>query len=484
MPSDRKPPPPPRPPRRRSRVPDSALGRMGRIGWMAGELAVGGLVERARRAGAGLAGAAADAAAQASGELPTSVLLTAANAERLVRHLSRMRGAAMKLGQLLSLEGDDFLPEEFTRVLAALRADADVMPEAQLEAVLREELGPGWRERLPDFDPEPLASASIGQVHAARSRAGRALAVKVQYPGIARSIDGDVDNLARALRLSRLLPGDVDLAGIVAEAKRQLHAEADYRREAEQLERYARLLDDEPRVRVPGVERACTTRRVLAMERLHGLPLEDLRGPEHPQARRDAAGRLLYELLLRELFEWRFTQSDPNLANFMWLADEQQIGLLDLGAGHAVPAALAKRYARMLLACIADDREGIEEAARAIGFVSPDERADRVEGVVGLLREGGGAFAHAGLYDFATSDLPERVRLLGLDLAFRRGFRRPPPPETLFLQRKLAGTFLLCARLRARVPLREIAEPILARAAQEEPEPEAGPEASVACGRA
>jgi predicted unusual protein kinase regulating ubiquinone biosynthesis (AarF/ABC1/UbiB family) len=394
-----------------------------------------------------------------------SALLTAANAERLVRHLSRMRGAAMKMGQLLSLEGEDFLPPEFSEVLVALRADADGMPEAQLEAVLRDELGASWDAHFDHFEREPMAAASIGQVHAAAARGGRPLAVKIQYPGIARSIDGDVDNLARALRLSRLLPTDVDLRALVAEAKRQLHAEADYLREADQLERYGALLADEPRVRVPGVDRARTTARVLAMDRLEGLPLEDLRGSEHPQARRDAAGRLLYELLLREIFEWRFTQSDPNLANYLWLPDEERLGLLDLGAGHEVPGRLARLYARLIVAAMDDDRKALEDVARAIGFVAPDERADRVGGVVDLLRDGAGAFAAAGPYDFAASDLPERLRARGLDLAFRRGFRRPPPAETLFLQRKLAGTFLLCARLRARVPLREIAEPIVRRAA-------------------
>ena len=461
------PPERPAPPRRRSTVPSSALGRLGRIGWMAGGLAVGGLVERARRVGGGAADAAVDAARGAA-ELPTSALLSRANAERLVRHLARMRGAAMKVGQLLSLEGDDFLPPEFTEVLAALRADGDGMPDAQLDAVLREELGSDWPARFAAFDREPMASASIGQVHAATAHDGRPLAVKVQYPGVARSIDGDVDNLARALRLSRLLPRDVDLGSLVEEAKRQLHVEADYACEAARLERYAALLADEPRVRVPAVDRVLSTRRVLAMERLRGLPVEDLRGPEHPQARRDAAGALLYELLLRELFVWRFTQSDPNPANYLWMPTDQRLGLLDLGAGHEVPPRLARLYARLILAAMDDDRETLEETARAIGFVGPDERADRVDGVVELLREGAGAFAGEGVYDFGASRLPERLRARGLDLAFRRGFRRPPPAETLFLQRKLAGTFLLCARLRARVPLRRIAEPILRRAAAED----------------
>ena len=130
-----------------------------------------------------------------------------------------MRGAAMKVGQLLSLEGEDFLPREVAQAFAMLRADADAMPDAQLEQVLVEAYGPGWRELFESFDPEPIAAASIGQVHRARSREGRELALKVQYPGVRESIDSDIDNLAAALKLARILPGGFDFSDWIALAK-------------------------------------------------------------------------------------------------------------------------------------------------------------------------------------------------------------------------------------------------------------------------
>ncbi len=440
--------------RSQSRIPSGALERLGRIGWMAGELAVGGAVEKARR----LAGRAGEAA----GEAATSVFLTAANAERLTRRLSRMRGAAMKLGQLLSLEGDDFLPPEFSAALARLRADADAMPDAQLQRILAEEWSPRWRERLRAFDPEPLASASIGQVHAAVAADGRELALKIQYPGVARSIDSDVDNLATALRLSRILPRDVDITALVGEAKRQLRQEADYRAEATNLARYGALLAEETDLVVPRVHEDLTTSRILAMDRLRGMPIEDLRGAEHSQARRDQAGTLLYRLLLRELFEWRFVQSDPNPANYLWLPERGgRIGLVDLGSAWTVPPALSTGYARMIRAAQERDRDALRGLALEIGFFTEAERSDRAEGVVDLLALGCEAFAHDGVYDFGRSDLPARLRDAGLDLAFRRGFLRPPPAETMFLHRKLAGTFLLCARLGARVDVRRLAGPLL-----------------------
>jgi predicted unusual protein kinase regulating ubiquinone biosynthesis (AarF/ABC1/UbiB family) len=432
-------------------VPQGQLERLGRIGWMAGELTLGGAVEKARRFASG-----------ASAQNAASALLSGANARRLAKRLSAMRGAAMKLGQLLSLEGDDFLPPEFAGALAVLRADGDAMPDAQRERLLATEWGAAWRERFAEFDPEPIAAASIGQVHRAVARDGRVLALKVQYPGVASSIESDVDNLVTALRWSRLLPADVDLADLAAEAKRQLVREADYEQEAASLERYGELLTGEPGVAVPRVHRDLTTPRVLAMDFLRGVPLEDLCGAEHGQARRDEVAALLYRLLLREIFELRFVQSDPNFANFLWLPEAQQVGLVDLGAAHAVAPRVAAQYARLIGGAMAGSRDALRAFALELGYVRGDEPHARIEGVVDALEIGCEPFAARGVYEFARSDLTERLRNAALELAFVRGHRRPPPVETLFLQRKFAGTFLLCARLRARVDLRRLAAPFVA----------------------
>ena len=220
---------------------------------------------------------------------PGHALLTRANARRLANSLSSMRGAAMKLGQLLSLEAEDVLPPHVAEALATLRNAGDAMPPIQLRRVLRQAWGPGWEQRFRNFDFDPIAAASIGQVHTARTTDGRELALKIQYPAIARSIDSDVDNLATALRLGKLLPSGLDFGPLLEEAKRQLHNEADYEAEARNLRLYASLLADELEVVVPGVHDDLTTRSVLAMDRLHGVPLEDLCGPEYTDAQRDRA---------------------------------------------------------------------------------------------------------------------------------------------------------------------------------------------------
>jgi predicted unusual protein kinase regulating ubiquinone biosynthesis (AarF/ABC1/UbiB family) len=438
-----------RPPRRRSRVPAGRLERLARFGWMAGEFAAGGFVEGTRRL---FGGAAADAA---------SALLNPESARRLAQRLSRLRGAAMKLGQLLSLESTDILPPEFAEALAVLRASADSMPPAQVRRVLGREYGKGWEARFAEFDWEPLAAASIGQVHAATALDGRRLALKIQYPGIARSIDSDVDNVAALLRLGRFLPGEIDLSGILEEAKRQLRQEADYLVEAEHLRRYAALLEDQPTLRVPRVHDDLSTRRVLAMDRIYGEPIEVLSGAGVAQARRDAVGRTLERLVFRELFEFHFMQTDPNFANYLIEPEADRIALLDLGSARAFDPEFCERYARIVRATLLGDRRELRAAAVAIGYLAENEREDRARGLEDLILLICEPLRHEGVYDFGRSRVPSRTRDLGFDLAFRKGFLRPPPPETVFLHRKLVGSFLLCARIRARVDVNALIRPLI-----------------------
>jgi predicted unusual protein kinase regulating ubiquinone biosynthesis (AarF/ABC1/UbiB family) len=453
---------------KRSRVPAGRVERLFRFGLMAGELAAGGLYEGARRVvGVG---------AEAAGEM--SALLAPAQARRLARRLSQMRGAAMKLGQLLSLESEDILPPEFAEALAGLRAQADRMPDSQVRRVLGREYGKGWETRFERFDIEPVAAASIGQVHRARTVDGRDLALKIQYPGVARSIDSDVDNVAALLRLARVLPVEIDASGIITEAKRQLRQEADYLQEAEHLRRYRKLVADEPRLWVPGVHDDLTTRRILAMDFARGVPIETLRERGTPQADRDAVGTILQRLVFRELFEFRFVQTDPNFANYLIEAapgdgadadlqpvPDGRILLLDFGASRTYSHEFTGRYAALCRAVIAGDRVGVQQAATHIGYLHEEDPPQHVRPVVDLMFLVCEPFRRSGVYRFERSTLASRTRDAGLDLAFRKGFLRAPPPETVFLHRKLVGTFLLCGRIRAHVDVRACLEPFLGAAA-------------------
>ncbi|MGD9763778.1 MAG: ABC1 kinase family protein [Candidatus Binatia bacterium] len=433
---------------RQSRVPSGRLERLARLGWLAGEVALGGLGEAARR----LTG---------TGDRARSVFVTAANARTLAARLSRMRGAAMKIGQLLSLEARDLLPPEVADALSILRAEGDAMPEAQLRRVLARNYGKGWERRFRTFGMQPIAAASIGQVHRATAADGRELALKIQYPGVAASIDGDVDNLASILTLSRLLPRQLDLSGVLAEAKRQLRQECEYRAEARHLRAYAAALGREPGVVIPAVHDDLTTNHILALDYVAGAPLDVLAEPKHSQRQRNRVGTLLYRILFRELFELRLMQTDPNFANYL-LLPKGDVALLDFGAVRPLPAALSEQYRRIFAAGMRRDRAALRAAMLEVGFFDAGELPERVDGLIDLFLIGCEPFAAPGPYDFGASDLPARARAAGLELTFEKGFLRAPPAETIFLHRKLSGTFLLCVRIAARVDVHAQLEPFLA----------------------
>ena len=433
----------------KARVPAGRVERMFRFGAMAGSLAVGAVTEGAKRI--------------ASGEMPVSAdfVLTPAAAETLVKHLSEMRGAAMKLGQILSLEGDIGLPPAFSEVLSVLGDAGTNMPTPQLHETISREYGEDWRSRFREFGEEPFASASIGQVHRAVTTDGRELALKIQFPGVAKSIDSDVDNLAGILKMARLLPANLDLKPQLAEVKRQLRAETDYLREARNIKRYANYVADDDSYVVPAVHDDFTTDHVLALDFVDARALSELWTGVYPQKRRNQVATSLQRLVLREIFEFGFMQSDPNYGNYLFAPREKKLALLDFGATIEISTETADCYRELSRACIDEDRRRIRDTIHAFGILSANESKHRVDGFVDLLLLCSEPFRTKGLYDFAASDLPQRIRACGIDLAFKRGLVEPPPPKMIFINRKLGGTYMVSAQLRATADAAALITPYL-----------------------
>ena len=408
----------------------------------------------ARAVGEMAAGAAAQGLSQwARGERPalSDLMLSPANARRLAERLSTLRGAAMKFGQLMSMDGHGVLPAEFAELLSGLRDRAHVMPATQLVEVLEAEYGAQWNRRFRRLSFAPIAAASIGQVHRAETHDGRVLALKIQYPGVRAGITSDVANLALLARTPGLVPAGVDIAPLLDRVRVQLLLETDYRAEARAVHTYRDRLGSDPVLTVPAVVDEHCTDRILATDFAPGVPIETLARDGTPQALRDHVAAALSRLAVREFFDMRLVQTDPNFGNYLFDAASGRIALLDFGATEAVSDELVEQLREVGRALRANDAPRVAAAALASGFIAADDPPAQTRGVVQMMMDAGEPLRHAGHYDFGASTLASRVFAQGRAQFFGEGYARTPPADLLFLQRKFIGTFMLCSRLRARL---------------------------------
>jgi len=433
---------------RQRSVPASRFSRLSTFGKLAGGVAGGMMAEGARRLASG------------EGINARDLILTPGNAKRMTERLAHLRGAAMKMGQMISLDAGDFLPPELANILATLRDQANFMPTRQLDQVLKDEWGADWRKQFRWFNPRPIAAASIGQVHKALTRDGRELAIKVQYPGVAQSIDSDVDNVMTLLKIAGFTPPELEIDALLVEAKKQLHEEADYLREGEQMRLYAERLADIEGFVVPSLHADLTTERILAMSFEDGVSIEDL-AQQSPKRRDEIFGRLLH-LVARELFDFGVMQTDPNFANYRFRPDSGEIVLLDFGACRDVDPDIANAYRRLITAGLNGDRAKISEEAIRAGFMHPlvgERYGEAVDRMIDIIVS---EMARDAPFDFGDRAFVPELRDQGMAIAQDKETWILPPIETLFVQRKVSGTALLGARLKAIANIRRIVEDVLA----------------------
>ncbi|EHI5142832.1 AarF/ABC1/UbiB kinase family protein [Vibrio alginolyticus] len=387
------------------------------------------------------------------------LLLTPQNIARLTDQLAHLRGAAMKLGQMLSMDAGDVLEPELADILSRLRSNADPMPAKQLNAVMESSLGTNWKAEFLSFNFKPIASASIGQVHQAYSDAGDNLAVKVQYPGIRKSIDSDVDNVGTLLKVVGLIPESVDYKGLLEEAKKQLHDEADYAREAQFAIRYHDALKEHPHFVVPKIHTESCSDSVLAMEFIDGSPIEQIE--HYDQSTRDFVMHSLLELLFRELFEFKMVQTDPNFANYLYIENTRQIGLLDFGATREYSERFSTGYRQAFASVVNNDEQGLNDALEQIGFFSQTILPDQRQAILDLVKMACEPMLVDEPYDFKASGLAQKLREAGTILSMEQEYWHTPPADALFLHRKIGGMYLLAARIGAKVNIRQLVQPYL-----------------------
>jgi len=320
---------------------------------------------------AALGAAATGVVRRARGEDPDAVRrdLRARNAARTRTTLGELKGGALKAGQLLSTVEALFPtdPEDTWRgALTALQEGNAALPFAEVEPVLRAELGAGWRELFRTFDERAVAAASLGQVHRAVWADGRPVAVKVQYPGVREALASDVRAISAMSRLAALVARGLALPPLVAELRDRLTEELDYTREARTQERFATAYDGDPEVVVPHVVRASP--RVLVQDWLDGTPLAQV-ARDGTQAERDRAAARYQVFLVSGPERVGLLHTDPHPGNFRVLADGR-LGVLDFGSALELPG-MPATFGRLIGALLGDDPDLVLQRLREEGFVRP-----------------------------------------------------------------------------------------------------------------
>jgi len=387
-------------------------------------------------------------------------------AEYIADELGRLKGSVMKVGQMLSVYGQYFMPPEVVEVLSSLQDDSPPVAWSELEPVLLQRLGDATCAEL-EVDPEPLASASLGQVHRARRRSdGRELCIKIQYPGLADAIDSDIRTLSRIVRLARLVPRGMELSTIMQEVREMIYHEVDYDRELRLTREFAERLAGDPHYVVPQVfpEYSCETVLTTSYEPAHHVREEAVQNLS--QARRDRLAEHALHLFLNEFFVWGIVQTDPHFGNYKVRIDpagNDQLVLLDFGATREFAPRFLGAYYDLVAGAFERNSQQLIDGAVGIDLLrrdSPQSVFDSFAAVGMLMIE---PFAESppaellttdGKYRWGASDLPTRVSRAISRAAISRWFRIPPR-EIVFLHRRLAGVFVLLAVLDAELAARD-----------------------------
>ncbi|RCW69057.1 ABC1 family protein [Marinobacter nauticus] len=392
--------------------------------------------------------------------------MLSSQARFLVDELGRLKGSVVKIGQVMALYGEHFLPEEVTEALHTLEDQTTSLEWPAIERVLKAELGESRLSEL-DIDPEPIGAASLGQVHRAVRRSdGLEFVLKVQYPGVADAVDSDLNAVAHLLKVARLVSFGPEFNDWLEEVREMMHREVDYRLEARTTEKFRQMLSHDPRFVVPRVLAEFSTDHIIASTYEHGHSVSSVAVRELPLERRSALGQAALELFFRELFEWGEIQTDPNFGNYrIRIAGEQggdsetdRIVLLDFGAVQSYSSDFLKPVIQMIRASYEEDLEQVVEGGIKLRFMSRDWPAEVLDkfgkvcmSVLEPLAKDRSqwpdyAVNSHGQYRWKQSDLPSRVAKQAARSAISRYFR-VPPKEFVFLNRKLIGVYTFIAVL-------------------------------------
>lgn len=381
-------------------------------------------------------------------------------ADIVVDHVGRLKGAAMKAVQMLTIEGQDFLPPEVIQVLEKLQSQAPRISDDIMIGVLKSELGEERFQKIQNLSQSPMAAASIGQVYKGQVDQNDVV-IKVQYPEISESIDSDLKTLKKLLSsLLFISRKDIPLDEVFEELSRVLKLETNYLLEAENLVSYRHFFADQSQYIVPKVFKDLTTQKVITLEYLEGKEFTHwLSDNPSPQDRIDI-GKKLLDLYFMEFFENQLVQTDPNPANFL-INSKKQIVLLDFGATLRYSNEFVQKYQQLLRTAFQGNSKETLQALIDNQFISGREDHETLKEFTEFIELSLLPFAEDQQpFNFARMDYTDLVRKKALGLT-KKIKHSSPPKQIIFLHRKLGGTFFLLKKMNLKIDLASYREKIL-----------------------
>ena len=376
-----------------------------------------------------------------------------ANIRRVVDTLGEMKGAVMKVGQMLSLQAD-LLPPELADILADLQKQAPPVKFKMIESRLREEWGTDYKRILKTIDRRPIASASIGQVHKAMLSDGRKVVIKIRYPGVAEAVHSDLDNLRSiAATLGRAV-SNTDFVPLFEEVRERLAEELDYTHEMKNLQLFARAYADRPDIVVPEpIEEYCTS-GLLVMTREEGDDGPILLQPEIAQERRNRLAAMWVDLLFDQFFNKRMLHADPNLGNFAFRGDDT-IVMYDFGCVKIFSEEFVEAARHALKVSLELDAQTTVEAIEKLGLIYLGKKElprEMVEGYSRLILD---PVLASQPYTIGSKPLHEGIQQLVMKY-YKETMNFQPPRDIIFVNRTVAGMYGTLNRWKAEIPAREI----------------------------